>query len=228
MTPNSYQSPPPGYGAPRPPSAFPPVIMALLAINIVIYFLETGMRLPLLEHFALWPMGMPEVVRTPMGPVQLDGFRVWQLLTYGFLHGGTLHLFVNMFALWMFGVALEYRWGSARFLFYYLFCVVGAGLIQLVVATQAAKTGMPYPTVGASGGVFGILLGFGMCFPNQRIMLLIPPIPMKAKYFVVAYGAFTLWAGMTGAMSNVAHFAHLGGMLFGLLLILYWRATGRS
>ncbi|MCC5812782.1 MAG: rhomboid family intramembrane serine protease [Ectothiorhodospiraceae bacterium] len=212
------------YSGFRAPSAFPPVILGLLIINAGVFFLEALLRLPLLEWFALWPLGTPDVVMTPMGPVALDGFRPWQLLSYGFLHGSLLHLFVNMFALWMFGTALEHRWGSGRFLFYYLFCVVGAGLIQLIVATHAARTGLPYPTVGASGGVFGILLGFGMLFPNQRIMLLIPPIPLKAKYFVIGYGAFTLWAGMTGTMAGVAHFAHLGGMLFGFLLIQYWRS----
>ncbi|MDN3516789.1 rhomboid family intramembrane serine protease [Aquisalimonas lutea] len=176
--------------------------------------------------FALWPLGSPDTVMTTMGMERVPPFQVWQLLTYGFLHGGTLHLLVNMFALWMFGVALENLWGSRRFAVYFLVCVVGAGLIQLVVATGAAAEGNVYPTVGASGGVFGILLGFGMMFPNERIMLLIPPIPMKAKYFVVAYGAFELWAGMTGTLAGVAHFAHLGGMVFGLLLILYWRHTG--
>lgn len=208
------------------PSLLPPVILTLLIINGAV-FLAQGVIGPwLLATFALWPLGAPDALMTTMGLEGVPSFQVWQLLTYGFLHGGTFHLLVNMFALWMFGVALENLWGSRRFAVYFLFCVAGAGLIQLLVATNAAADGSVYPTVGASGGVFGILLGFGMMFPNQRIMLLIPPIPMKAKYFVVAYGAFELWAGMSGTMAGVAHFAHLGGMVFGLLLILYWRHTG--
>lgn len=218
------QSPP---TRPAGPSLLPPVILTLLVVNGAVFFAQGVIGPWLTGLFALWPLGAPDAVMTSTGLERVPPFQVWQLLTYGFLHGGTLHLLVNMFALWMFGVALENLWGSRRFAFYFLFCVAGAGLIQLVVATGAAAEGAVYPTVGASGGVFGILLGFGMMFPNQRIMLLIPPIPMKAKYFVVAYGAFELWAGMTGTLAGVAHFAHLGGMVFGLMLILYWRHTGR-
>ncbi len=216
------QQPPPPR-RPAGPSLLPPVILTLLIINGAVFLAQGVMGQWLLVNFALWPLGGSDGGLAALGMGEAPPFQVWQVLTYGFLHGGTLHLAVNMFALWMFGVALENLWGSRRFAFYFLFCVVGAGLIQLVVATNAAT---PYPTVGASGGVFGILLGFGMMFPNQRIMLLIPPIPMKAKYFVVAYGAFELWAGVTGTLSGIAHFAHLGGMVFGLLLILYWRKTG--
>jgi membrane associated rhomboid family serine protease len=128
-----------------------------------------------------------------------------------------------MFALWIFGSALEQFWGSRPFLSFYLVCLAGAGVIQLVVATMAADSGSIYPTIGASGAVFGILLGFAMMFPEQRLMLLFPPIPIKAKYFVILYGAFELYAGFTGSMSGVAHFAHLGGMAFGFLMITYWR-----
>jgi len=128
-----------------------------------------------------------------------------------------------MFVLWMFGTQMEYVWGSRRFLFYYLFCVIGAGLTQLAVVSGGSGPGSIYPTIGASGGVFGILLAFGMRFPNQYILLLIPPIPMKAKYFVILIGAVTLFFGMTGTQGGIAHFAHLGGMIAGLLLILYWR-----
>ncbi len=220
-------APEPERETPRPrggPSLLPPVILLLLVANGAVFFLQTVMGERLLELFALWPLGTHTFGSGLFGTAQAPPFEPWQLLSYGFLHGGTLHLFVNMFALWMFGVALENLWGSRRFAVYFLICVVGAGLIQLVVATQAAGEGAVYPTVGASGGVFGILLGFGMMFPNHRVMLLIPPIPMKAKYFVIAYGAFELWAGMTGTLAGIAHFAHLGGMLFGLLIILWWRA----
>ncbi len=202
------------------PAALPPVVLTLLVINGLVFMLQLLTGPGLLLNFALWPVGSTGTIMTPQGEHLVPGFQIWQLLTYGFLHGGMLHLFVNMFALWMFGAPLENTWGSRRFAFYFLFCVVGAGLIQLVVASQAEAA---YPTVGASGGVFGILLGFGMLFPNERVMLLFPPIPMKAKYFVIAYGAFELWAGITGTLAGIAHFAHLGGMLFGFLLIQYWR-----
>ncbi|MEX0729520.1 MAG: rhomboid family intramembrane serine protease [Aquisalimonadaceae bacterium] len=205
---------------PRRPSMLPPVVLALLIVNGVVFLLQGMFETALLTHLALWPLGGGGLMPTAEGLFFVPAFQPWQLGTYGFLHGNLLHLFVNMFALWMFGVPLEHTWGSRRFAFYFMFCVVGAGVIQLVVASQAS---MPYPTVGASGGVFGILLGFGMLFPNQRVMLLFPPIPMKAKYFVIAYGAFELYAGFTGSLAGIAHFAHLGGMLFGFLLIQYWR-----
>ncbi|MBA1148656.1 rhomboid family intramembrane serine protease [Ectothiorhodospiraceae bacterium WFHF3C12] len=207
----------------RTPSALPPVVLAMLVLNGLVFLLEqTGALYFLIEHFALWPItGETD----PFARLSAAPFRPWQVLTYGFLHAPTniLHLFVNMFALWMFGVQLENLWGSRPFLFYYLFCLVGAGLIQLGVASYAAAEGGAYPTLGASGAVFGILLGFGMMFPNQRILLLFPPIPMKAKWFVILYGAFELWAGFSGSMSGVAHFAHIGGMVFGFIMIQYWR-----
>ena len=135
-----------------------------------------------------------------------------------------MHLAFNMLALVMFGAPLEYTWGERRFLTYYLVCVFGAGLCQLLVASMAVSQGeLAYPTVGASGGVFGLLLAYGMLFPNQRVMLLFPPIPMKARTLVIVYGAIELMLGFTGWQPGVAHFAHLGGMLFGWLLIRYWR-----
>jgi membrane associated rhomboid family serine protease len=205
---------------------FPPVIATLLVLNGLIFLLQPYLSDVLIGVFALWPMGTPDVTLTPHGPARVPDFQLWQLVSYAFLHGNTLHLFVNMFAMWMFGVHVENTWGSARFAVYYFVCVVGAALIQLVVATMAAEDGSIYPTVGASGGVFGILLAFGMLFPNQRIVLLFPPIPLKAKWVVIFYGAFELWAGFSGTLQGVAHFAHLGGMLFGFLLILFWRGTG--
>jgi len=200
--------------APRTWSNFPPVVTGLMA-SCIIVFLMQGMNWQfMLEHFALWPV-TGTAARAP-------DFALWQLVSSAFLHGGYFHLFVNLLALWMFGVQIENLWGSGRFLFYYFFCVIGASLVQLLVATAAAADGNIYPTVGASGGVFGILLAFGLLFPNQRVVLLIPPIPMKAKWFVLLFGAFSLFAGFTGTLGNVAHFAHLGGMVFGLILMIWW------
>ncbi|MEX0372644.1 rhomboid family intramembrane serine protease [Spiribacter sp. 1M153] len=198
-----------------------PVVLSMLVANGV-GFLATMLFGPgMIAGLGLWPLGTEALSAQYVGGV--PGFQIWQLVTYGFLHGGLLHLFVNMFALWMFGTSLERFWGSRPFLWFYLVCLIGAGLIQLVVATLAADSGNLYPTIGASGAVFGILLGFAMMFPEQQLMLLFPPIPIKAKYFVLFYGAFELYAGVTGSMSGVAHFAHLGGMAFGFLMITYWR-----
>src|SRR5699024_193335 len=149
------------------------------------------------------------------GLVLAPSFQFWQLLSYGFLHAGFSHLFFNMFGLWMFGRAVEYVWGGARFLLYYLVCVIGAGICQLLTL-YFFSAGYATPTVGASGGLFGILLAFGMMFPNARVMLLIPPIPVTAKCLVIGYGALELFCGVTGTQPGVAHFAHLGGMAFGL------------
>jgi membrane associated rhomboid family serine protease len=147
------------------------------------------------------------------------------LLTYGFLHGGLTHLFFNMFALYMFGGEIERLLGSRRFLTYYLACVIGAAVAQLVVVSNVTMP--PIPTVGASGGVFGLLLAFGMAFPQRRIMLLFPPIPMPAWLFVTLYGLLELYLGVTGSGQGVAHFAHLGGMVAGYALLVYWRGQAR-
>ena len=195
-------------------SVFPPVIKNLLIINALIFMAQLVYDQVLISWFGLWPLGSPYVNAH---------FWPWQLVTYGFLHGDMMHILFNMFALWMFGVQIENTWGSKRFSIYYFACLIGAGLIQLVVATLAVKNGSIYPTIGASGGVFGILLAFGMLFPNQIIMLIFPPIPMKAKYFVIIFGGLELFFAVSGTQAGVANFAHLGGMLFGFLMIMYWR-----
>lgn len=198
-------------------SAFPPVIKNLLILNGLVFLatLVPTTQVTLFSWFALWPLGRYDPV------VQ---FWPWQLVTYGFLHGGFTHILFNMFALWMFGATIENLWGSRRFGIYYFVCVIGAGLIQLLVATLAFENGgRPFPTVGASGGVMGVLLAFGMMFPDREIMLLFPPIPIKAKYFVAGYAALDLYMGVADTQSGVAHFAHLAGMAFGLVMILYWR-----
>lgn len=197
----------------------PPVTKALLFANGIAYALQWLVG-PAFDPFQLWPLGGSDY--DYLG--RSHEFLPWQLLTYGFLHGNLPHLLFNMLALVMFGTQLEYTWGNKRFLTFYLVCVAGAGLCQLVVASWAvSQGGAPYATVGASGGVFGLLLAYGMLFPNQRVMLLIPPIPMRARTLVIVYGAIELFLGITGTAPGVAHFAHLGGMLFGWLLIRYWR-----
>lgn len=152
-------------------------------------------------------------------PLQSGYFEPWQLLTYGFLHGSFNHLFFNMFAVWMFGAALEQAWGSQRFGIYYTVCVLGAAVAQIVVQQGSGDV---YPTVGASGGVFGLLLAYGVMWPNNRLFLIFFPVPVKAKWFVILYGAAELLFGLTGAMPGIAHFAHLGGMVFGLALLWKW------
>ena len=198
----------------------PPVTKALLIANVGVFLLQKLLGSALFAPLMLWPMGMEAYARV----AGVSGFLPWQLLSYGFLHADLAHLLFNMLALVMFGAQLEYVWGQKRFLTYFLVCVAGAGLCQLGVASWSVlEGGLPYPTVGASGGVFGLLLATGMLFPHQRVMLLIPPIPMKARTLVIVFGVITLFMGITGTQAGVAHFAHLGGMLFGWLLIRYWR-----
>lgn len=147
-------------------------------------------------------------------------FHIYQLFTYMFLHGGFTHLFFNMFALWMFGRVMENVWGPHKFLIYYIVCGIGAALMQELISLITMS---PSFTIGASGSVYGILLAFGMTFPNERIFIFPIPVPIKAKWFVIGYAALELYSSISSTMDGVAHVAHLGGMLFGLLLILYWR-----
>ncbi|HNV09558.1 MAG: rhomboid family intramembrane serine protease [Dokdonella sp.] len=198
------------------PIDLPPVTRALLISNVGIFLLQQLFPDALLIHFALWPLGSELL---PDGTTL--GFQIWQLLSYGFLHGGLTHLFFNMLALWMFGGAIERLFGSRPFAIYYISCVIGAAIAQLIVIEFFS--GGFYPTLGASGGVFGLLLAFGMMFPHQRIMLLFPPIPMPAWVFVTGYGVIELYLGVTGSQAGVAHFAHLGGMVAGFAIIQYWR-----
>jgi membrane associated rhomboid family serine protease len=192
----------------------PPVTTALIVANVAMFLLDSSTG-NLLASFALWPLGA--------APYTGMDFAPWQLVTYAFLHGSMLHLFFNMFALYMFGGAIEQVFGSRRYLAYYLVCVVSAALAQLLVAWM---TGGFYPTVGASGGVFGLLLAYGLYFPNNRVMLLFPPIPMPARVFVLVYAALELVMGVSGAQSGVAHFAHLGGMVGGFIMLRFWRGGG--
>lgn len=194
-------------------SAIPPITRALLIANGIVFLLQQNAGDQLVALFALWPLGSSSF----SGPV---GFLPWQPITYSFLHGNLLHLAFNMFALYMFGSDIERVFGDRRYLVYYFMCVLTAAAAQLVVS--AVSGGPAYPTVGASGGVFGLLLAFALYFPRRTVMLIFPPIPMPAWLFVIVYGVLELYLGITQSLSGVAHFAHLGGMLGGFLLIRYW------
>jgi membrane associated rhomboid family serine protease len=265
----------------------PPVVKNLIIINVLMlladYVFKGALGIDLTRVLALYYPGS-------------ELFRPYQLVTHMFMHGGLMHLFFNMFALWMFGKILEAVWGSKRFLIYYFVTGLGAASLHLFVqwieysgmqeaitayantpsvdgflqfisehfsryqsriqqdptfntivtnwsdnpsSSMLAQRSVQYlnsivdqlqmiPTVGASGAVFGVLLAFGMLFPNTQLMLLFPPIPIKAKYFVIMYGALELYLGFSQPGSNVAHFAHLGGMLFGFILIKYWNMNRRD
>lgn len=185
----------------------PPITKALMLACVAGFCLN--LFVPLDRWFALWPL--------------MSGhFMPWQVVSYAFLHGDTLHLFFNMLGLWMFGSELEQLWGSRRYWQFLLAAVLVAALSQLVITLLA---GSNVPTVGASGALFGLLLAFGMLFPNRTIMPLFPPIPMKARNFVILFGGIELLLGVWGG-SGIAHFAHLGGMLGGWLLIRHWRRGG--
>lgn len=242
----------------------PEVTKYLLVINglmyLATYVLSNTPLRPFFDSLALYQPGTPD-------------FHFWQILTSVFMHGSFLHLFSNMFSLWMFGAVIENIWGGRRFLVYYLVTAVGAGVLYLLVnqveisiaagkllaegAPQSlltalrhtsdvniandliAQAGVPVngeliskyywtahvAVVGASGAVFGIILAFGMMFPNSKIYLYFA-IPIKAKWFVIGYGIFEFVSGISGIQSGIAHFAHLGGMLFGYLMIRYWKKRG--
>ena len=194
----------------------PPVVKNLIIINLLVY-----MAMALIPEARLF---LDRFGALQVGPRMLGyDFHAYQFITYMFLHANFEHIFFNMFALWMFGRTLEYDLGSRRFLVYYMVCGIGAALIQAGIATAM---GQPMALVGASGAVMGLLLAFGVMYPNAVIMLLIPPIPMKAKWFVIIYAVIELFLGWRG-VGNVAHFAHVGGMLWGYLLLLWWKRRGQ-
>ena len=155
---------------------------------------------------ALWPLGRY--------------FLPWQVLTYAFVHASLPHLLFNMYGVYMFGSDVERVWGARRFLSFYLVCALSAAVLQLIVTSVS---GANYPTVGASGAVFGLLLAYARLFPQRTLMLLFPPIPMRAPVFVTLYGALELVLGVTGTQQGVAHFAHLGGLAGGYLFMLFWK-----
>lgn len=191
----------------------PPVVKNLIIINVLAYMAT-----------ALLPVGTQIMARCSLFWCENPLYRSYQFVSYMFLHGSIEHLFFNMFALWMFGRSLEYELGSKRFLTYYLVCGIGAALIQMATVWFSGEYYVQL--IGASGAVMGLLLAFGVLHPNAVIMLLIPPIPIKAKWFVIIYGVIELFSGWRG-IGNVAHFAHVGGMLWGLLLLYWWRHRGK-
>jgi len=190
----------------------PPVTQALLIVNVIVYLLQQMNGSPVDQWFALWPPGGFE-----------SRFQVWQLLTYSFLHASTMHILFNMLGLYTFGADLERLFGSRFFALYYLASVLSAGVLHLVITSWMG--GPQVPTVGASGGVYGLLLAYGLYFPHRQLMLLIPPIPMKARTFVIVFAVVELFFGVTGTAKGVAHFAHLGGMLGGFLMLQYRRGV---
>lgn len=185
----------------------PPMTQALLVVNVLAFALQQVMGSQLVQWFALWPLAS-------------EFFMPWQLGSYAFLHGGLMHLAFNMYGVWLFGSELERVWGARRFAAFYFVSVLVAAVAQLVVT---AWLGSGAPTVGASGGLFGLLIGFAMVFPQRHITPLLPPIPMPAPVFVALYGALELTLGVSGSATGIAHFAHLGGLLGGWLVMRYWR-----
>lgn len=218
----------------------PPVTKNLLIINVLCW----------MGTIALAKYGIDIHKLFGLHFFMAPSFRIWQLVTYQFLHDGFQHIFFNMFAVWMFGRIMEIQWGSKRFIIFYLLCGIGAGLMQelcqfvhyeLVYANYTLAdlgNGITVPmmqyldhilTVGASGAVYGILLGYGMTFPDNQLFIIPFPFPIKAKWLVVGYVILELGLGIRGsAADNVAHFAHLGGMLTGFLMLLYWKRKERK
>lgn len=194
-------------------------VKCLIAVNVVTFLLQSVSQGKLEQLFALWPIQ------------PIDGesyFHVWQIISYAFLHStGTIsHLLLNMLGLWMFGAEIERYVGPVRLLACYFASVITAALTQLFVPAWLGAP--PAPTIGASGGVFGLLLAYALLFPNRKVVPLIPPIPMPAWVFATIYAGLELFLGVTGTLSGIAHFAHLGGMIGSALVVLQWRAQRRS
>lgn len=213
-------------------SGIPPVVKNLIIINVIMYIITAVTGNFMYENFSLF------YFQSPL-------FKPYQLVTHMFMHGGFLHIFFNMYTLFIFGSVLERVWGGQKFLFYYFVTGIGAALIHLGVMyieisslSGALEAGdfiartkiqqiMMTPTVGASGAIYGLLLAYGMLFPNNVMQLIFPPIALKAKYFVMIFGGLELILGISNTGSNIAHFAHLGGMIFGYFLIIYWKKNNK-
>lgn len=200
-------------------SRLPPVTKALLLANVLIFLLQQVLPDAYQAPLRLWPFALGGDLLSPS-----SSFMPWQLITHAFMHGDLLHIAMNMIGLVMFGAELESYWGSRRYLVFYAVCALGAGLCQVAVATLMVSQGAAaYSTLGASGGVFGLLIGYAMLFPDRRIGLLFLPVLLKARTLVIIFAVAQLALGLSGLATGVAHFAHLGGMLFGWLLIRHWR-----
>ncbi|MGO9426293.1 MAG: rhomboid family intramembrane serine protease [Steroidobacteraceae bacterium] len=187
-------------------------VKSLIAANVVVFLLQGASRGTMEDLFALWPLQ------------PIDGrsyFHVWQIITYAFLHGNITHIAFNMLGLWMFGAEIERYVGPRRLLACYFASVVSAALSQLIVPSLLGAP--PGPTIGASGGVFGLLLAYALMFPNRKVIPLIPPIPMPAWLFATLYAGIELFLGVTGSLSGIAHFAHLGGMIGSAVTVMQWR-----
>lgn len=191
---------------------FPPVIKTLLIANVAVFLLADILSRFTINGVSFDPYIAQILFLFPLG----NGFHFWQLFTYMFMHGGMMHLLFNMFALWMFGMELENGWGSRKFLLYYMICGLGAGISNLFIGPLFASPG---PTVGASGAIYGVLLAFGIIYPDRPIFMFFLP-PIRARYFVMFYILLELYSGITGTSDNIAHFAHLGGAAVGLIFIL--------
>ena len=210
------------YGYYRP--GLPFVVKNLIIINAIVFVVTMFAQNFMYGTFSLFYFTSPF-------------FKPFQLITYMFMHGGFWHIFFNMFSLYMFGSVLENYWVGKKFFLYYMVCGIGAGLInELVMYLQIAFAETPglveaainrVPTVGASGAIYGLLLAYGMMFPNNVLQFIFPPIALKAKWMVIIFGAIELISGLSGRGGNVAHFAHLGGMIFGIIMILYWKKKNR-
>jgi membrane associated rhomboid family serine protease len=203
-------------------SSIPPVTRKLLIANVAVFILQA---LASLDPTAAAWLAWGELWPWPSGPFSAPGpvFMPWQLLTAGFMHGGIGHLVFNMLALVMFGASLEHHWRARRFAAFYFLCLAGSSLLQLAVASYAFRQGQYFASLGASGAIYGLLLAYGVLFPSRRVTLLPFPIVLKARTLVFVYIAAALFYGVFTSGSGVAHFAHLGGMLVGWLVILYWR-----
>lgn len=221
-----------GYGRSGFFSNVPPVVKNIILLNALIYLLTLLTGDFMYEKFSLF------YIKSPL-------FHWWQIVTHMFMHGGFFHLFFNMYTLFFFGCVLERVWGAKKFLFFYFVTGLGAAALHMGVMGLEAlhysnmlENGIPQasasyyrllstPTVGASGAIYGVLLGYGMLFPQNVIQMVFPPVALKAKWFVVIFAVIELLLGVFGTSTGVAHFAHLGGMLFGWLLIMYWKRNNR-
>lgn len=205
-----------------------PGVKNLIIINVILFIATLLNENLMISKFALF---------YPTSPF----FRWWQPLTHMFMHGGFWHIFFNMYTLYIFGSVLEREWGTKKFLFYYFVTGFGAALLHTGVQAIEAQTWLHSiaegsinaraqyhalimtPTVGASGAIYGLLIGYAMLFPDSILTLIFPPISLKAKWFILIFAAIELLTGLTGRGGSIAHFAHLGGMLFGWLILLYWK-----